>query len=121
MNRCDAERAAPGLRVAHLHGGGDRRRVVVDLPEEAGQVAGEVVERPARGDDVDEPEERGLEVGVGGREVHRLGVERLERVPRRGRHRGRQRLADAEQLALECLLLHPAAETIEPSRGISRC
>ena len=54
--------------------------------EVAGEVAGEVVERAAGGRHVDEPEQRGAQLGVLRGELHRLVVERLERVAR-GRHR----------------------------------
>jgi len=52
-----AQRLAPGAAVGHPHGHGERRRLDVDLVEEARQVRGEVVERAAGGDDVDEAEE----------------------------------------------------------------
>ena len=74
------------------------RRRVVDLAEEGGQVAREVVEVAAGRDDVDEAKQRRLELGVGGGEVHRLLVEHLERVAG-GRQRVRQAAADLEQLA----------------------
>ena len=87
-----AERRAAGLRAAHPHRHADRRGRLLDLAEEAGEVAREVVERPAGGHDVDEPEQRRLELGVLRREVHRLLVDRLQRVAR-DRHRGRQTAA----------------------------
>ena len=104
-----AERGAPGLRAAHPHRDADRRRRRVDLAEEAGQVPREVVEVAAGGHDVDEAEQRRLELGVLRGEVHRLLVERLQRVAR-DRHRGREALADLVQLALECALVHHVRE-----------
>ena len=59
-----AQRDAPGLRRAHPHRHRDRRRRLLDLAQEAGQVAGQVVEVAAGRDDVDEAEQRGLELGV---------------------------------------------------------
>ncbi len=93
-----AERGAPRARVAHPHGDGDRRRRGLDLAEEAGQVAREVVERAAGGDDVDEAEQGGLELRVLGGELHRLVVGGRDRVARTGGEgvgepRGRPRAA----------------------------
>ena len=48
-----------------------------DVLQERGQVARQVVEVAAGRDDVDEAEQRGLELRVRGGEVHRLVVERL--------------------------------------------
>jgi hypothetical protein len=50
-------------------------------------VAREVVERAARGDHVDEPEQGRAEVGVLRGEVHRLVVDRLQGVAARPRQR----------------------------------
>ena len=69
-------------------------------------MAGEVVERAAGRHDVDEAEQRGLQLAVLRRELHRLLVGALERVARRRRHRRREPLADGEQLLLERTLLH---------------
>ena len=55
-----------------------RRRRLLHLAEEAGQVAREVVERAAGGHDVDEAEQRRLELGVLRGELHRLGVRGLQ-------------------------------------------
>ena len=92
-----AERLAPGPRLRHAHRDLQRRRAVVDLVEEAAEVAREVVERAAGGDDVDEAEQGGAQVGVLRGEVHRLVVDRLQRVaarpraaPRRDRARPRR-------------------------------
>ena len=74
------------------------RRRLVDLAQEGGQVAREVVEVAARGHDVDEAKQRGLELGVRGRHVHRLVVEHLQRVARRRQRRG-QLATHLEQLA----------------------
>ena len=108
------------IRIAALIGGVGS----LDLAEEAGQVAGEVVERAARRDDVDEAEQRGLQLAVLGGELHRLLVGELERVARRRRHRRRQPLADGEQLLLERALLdHAADDTLgahEDRRGRRR-
>ena len=73
----------------------------LDLAEEAGQVAREVVEVAAGGHDVDEAEQRRLELGVGGREVHRLVVERLQRVARASAAPPASLRPDLEQLALD--------------------
>ena len=96
-----AQRGAAGARVAHPHRDRDRRRRRLDLAEEAGQVAREVVERAAGRDDVDEAEQRGLELGVLRRELHRLLVGGLERVARRRGQRVVQLASDFEQLGLE--------------------
>ena len=82
-----AERLAPGPRLRHAHRDLQRRRAVVDLVEEAAEVAREVVERAAGGDDVDEAEQGRAEVGVLRGEVHRLVVDRLQRVAARPRQR----------------------------------
>jgi hypothetical protein len=52
----------------------------VDLTQKRAQVAREVVERAARRHHVHEPEERGAQLGVPRGEVHRLVVDRPERV-----------------------------------------
>jgi hypothetical protein len=85
--RGGAERLAPGPGLRHPHRDLQRRRAVVDLVEEAAEVAREVVERAAGGDDVDEAEQRRPEVGVLRGEVHRLVVDRLQRVAARPRQR----------------------------------
>ena len=103
------QRRTAGLRAPHLHGDADRRGRGLDLAEEAGQVAGEVVEVPAGGHDVHEPEQRGLQLGVLRGEVHRLLVERLEGIARDG-HGGRQALADLVQLRLQGALVHHVRE-----------
>ena len=95
--RGGAQRGAAGARVAHPHRHGDRRRRRLDLAEEAGQVAGEVVERAAGRDDVDEPEQRGLELGVLRGELHRLLVGGLERVARAGGQRVGEPLSDFDE------------------------
>ena len=65
-----------------------------------GQMAREVVEVARRGHDVDEAEQRGLELGVRRGEVHRLVVDRLQRVAG-GRKRAGEPLAHLEQFALQ--------------------
>ena len=55
-----ADRGARRAVVGHPHRRGERRRGVGHLAQELAQVTGEVVERPAGGVDVDEPEQRGL-------------------------------------------------------------
>ena len=86
---------------------------VVDLAEERGQMAREVVEVAARGHDVDEAEQRGLELGVRGRQVHRLLVEHLQRVARR-RQRGGQLATHLEQLAFHRPLVGHGCELTPP-------
>ncbi|MEO8687202.1 MAG: hypothetical protein ABI611_03155 [Solirubrobacteraceae bacterium] len=104
---------APRAVVAHPHRRADRRGRRLDLAEEAGQVAGKVVERAAGRDDVDEAEQRRLELTVLGGELHRLLVGELERVARRCRHGRGQPLADGEQLLLQGALLdHRADDTL---------
>ncbi len=91
-----AEGRAPGARVAHPHRDADRLRWVLDVVQEAGQVTREVVERAARGDDVDEAKERGTQLGVLGGEVHRPVVQcahRPARALRAVRPRARRRPA----------------------------
>ena len=96
-----AQRGAPGLRPAHPHGHLERRWPVRDVVQEPGEVAREVVERAAGGRDVHEPEERGAQLVVLGGEVHRLRVERLERVARRRGERRGEVLADLEDRRVE--------------------
>ena len=92
-----ADRGARGAVVGHPHRRRERRRRVRHLAQELPQVAGEIVERPAGGRDVDEPEQGGLQLLVGRREVHRALVERPAadgerstgtRTPGRSRSRG---------------------------------
>ena len=59
------------------------------------EVAGEVVERPARGRHVDEPEERRAQLGVARGQLHRALVDGLERVPRARGKRVRELAPDA--------------------------
>ena len=115
-----AERGAARARVAHAHRDGDRRRLLLDLAQEAGEVAREVVERAAGGHDVDEAEQRGLQLGVLRGELHGLLVGGLERVPRRRRERGPEPLADRVQLALERGVVHGANATPRTVAGIGR-
>ena len=104
------------IRIATLIDGGR----LVDLAEEAGEVAREVVEVAGRGHDVDEAEQRGLELGVRGREVHRLVVHRLQRVARGGQ-RARQALPDLEQLALERGSVDHAKDVYDPWPALNAC
>ncbi len=100
--RGGAERGAAGPRGAHPHRDRDGRRRGLDLAEEAGQVAREVVQRAAGGDDVDEAEQRGLELGVLGGELHRLLVGDLERVAHARGQRVGESLADLQYVRLQC-------------------
>ena len=107
-----AERGAPRARVAHPHRDRDRRRRLLDLAQEAREVRGEVVDVAAGGHDVDEAEQRGLELRVAGGEGHRLVVERLQRAPRRRRQALPQAPADVVQLALQLPLVDHGADDI---------
>ena len=89
----------PALELPIRIATADRRRRRLDLGQEPGQVAREVVEVAARRHDVDEPEQRRLELGVRGGEVHRLVVDHLQRVAG-ARQRVGEPPADLEQLAL---------------------
>ena len=100
-----ADRGPGGSVVGHPHRRGQRRRGVGDLAQELAQVPGEIVERPAGGRDVDEPEQRGLQLLVGRREIHRPLVERSERMPGARRERGREVRADLVDRALERLAI----------------
>ena len=75
-----AEGDAPRPGVRDLHRRGERRRRLGELVKEAGQMAGEVVERPAGRGDVDEPEQRGPQLAIAGGELHGAGVERAQRL-----------------------------------------
>jgi len=108
-----APSAARPARVAHAHGDAEARRRLVDLAQEAREVAGEVLERAAGRHDVDEAEQRGLELGVLGGQIHGLVVERAERVALRG-HRGREAGPDVAQLRLEEGLLHHGRHSRRP-------
>ena len=112
-----AERLAARLRAAHPHGDGDRRRRLADLAQEAGQVAGEVVEVAAGGDDVDEAEQRRLELLVGRGEVHRLVVDRLQRVARLRGHVGSQPATDLMQVGFQASLVHQGDDTRRANRA----
>ena len=69
--RRGAERGAARPRARHPHRGLDRRRALVHLLEVAGEVPGEVVERPAGRRHVHEAEQRGAQLGVLRGELHR--------------------------------------------------
>ena len=74
----------------------ERRRAVVHLGEVLAEVAREVVERPARGRHVHEPEERGPQLRVARGQLHRALVERLHgwrARPREATPRARARCA----------------------------
>ncbi len=64
-------------------------------------MAREIVERAARRNDVDEPEQRRPQLAVAGGELHRPGIERSERMPRAGRERRGEIAADLPDLILE--------------------
>ena len=93
-----AERRAARARARHLQRHGHGRRRLLHLAEEAGQVAREVVERAAGGHDVDEAEQRRLELGVLRGELHRLGVRGLQAGGGRGAG-GRPRAASPPRAA----------------------
>ena len=95
-----AERPSARLGARHPHRRIERGRPLVDLVEQRGEVAGEGVERSARRDDVDEPEERRPELGVARSEIDRLVVDRPDRMVGVRRERLRQRAADAPGLVL---------------------
>ena len=81
----------------------------------------EVVERAARGHDVDEAEERRAQLVVAGRQPHRLAVERLHRVAGRGREGGCEAAPDRLDLPLDRRLVRHApkipAISAEPRLG----
>ena len=91
------------IRIAARSDGG----LLADLVEEARQVRREIVERAAGGDDVDEAKQRGAQLVVLGREVHRAVVERLERVAAVRRKRVVQCAPDAPDLALRASRARP--------------
>ena len=68
-------------------------------------MAGEVVERAAGRDDVDEAEQRGLQLAVLGGGLHRLLVERLTGGAPASACAAASSLADGVQLLLQCALL----------------
>ena len=68
-------------------------------------MAGEIVQRPARGHHVDEPEQRRLELAIAGGKLHRARVQRAHRMPGARRKRGSDLAADAVDLALQRLAL----------------
>ena len=96
----EPERPRAGLRVGHPHRRVERRRPLVDLVEERAQVTGEVVERAARRHHVDEAEQRRAQLGVARGELHRLVVQRLDRVAGGGRERIGELATDALDFAL---------------------
>ena len=71
------------------------------LGQEAGQMAGDVVERPAGGHDVDEPEQRGAQLLVARGELHRPGVERAHGMAGGRGECGGQLGADPADLGLD--------------------
>ena len=99
--RRGAERAHSRRGSGHAGRRAERRRPLLDLLEVAREVAREVVERPARGRHVHEPEERRAQVGVLGRALERPGVERAQRMPRPGGKGGSERGPDLAQLGLD--------------------
>ena len=96
-----AERAATRARARHAHGGGQRRRLLLDLLQVADQVPRQVVERAAGRGHVDEAEERGAQLLVAVGELHRLRVERAQRVPGGGRERAGQCVTHSPDFVLE--------------------
>ena len=106
-----AERRPARARARHLQRHGHGRRRLLHLAQEAGQVAREVVERAAGGHDVDEAEQRRLELGVLRGELHRLGVRGLQRVAGGARQVVREPRPHRVQLALEARGLHHAVES----------
>ena len=128
MCRTPAAAAAPSavaprpgradIRIAACSGGGARSR---DLVEEAGEVAREVVEVAAGGDDVDEAEERGAQLGVLRGEVHRPVVERAQRLgPGRGqggRQLARRRRGRPARDAGAARRYPPSARVTRAARG----
>ncbi len=74
------------IRIAAASGGGRSG----SSSQEARQVAGEVIERAAGGDDIDKPKQRGAQLAVARGEVHRACVQRTQRIARAGGKRGRQ-------------------------------
>jgi hypothetical protein len=84
-------------------------------------VAREVVEVAAGGHDVDEAEQRGLELRVRGGQVHRLVVDGSQGIADLGQRLG-QAPAHRVQLALERLVAdHGGEVTLTAWRGIRRC
>jgi len=83
------------IRMAAPMGGG------ASGTEVAGEVAREVVERPARGRHVDEAEQRRAQLRVLRGQLHRLRVEGTDRVARARREARRQLTADLVQIALD--------------------
>ena len=105
--RGGAERAPAGLRVPRAQRRRERRRPSLHLVEVLGQVAGEVVQRPAGGGHVDEPEEGGAQLLVLGGEPHGSLVECPDGMPcRRGK-----RVVEAAPDGLHLLLGHDSILT----------
>ena len=112
VDRRTAILGAACLAVAHLHRDADGRGRRLDLGQEARQVACQVVEVAAGRHDVDEAEQRGLELGVARGEVHRLVVERLQRAARGRRQALPQAPADLVQFAFQRGFFDHAADDI---------
>ena len=98
--------ARPARVCAHGHRRLQRRRPVADLVEEAGQVAGQVVEVATGGHDVDEAEQGGAQLGVARREVHGPVVQRADRMARVAGQRAREVAPNRQDLGLERGAVH---------------
>jgi hypothetical protein len=76
------------------------RRALVDLVEVLSEVPREVVQRARGRRHVDEAEQRGPELGVLGSQLHRLLVERAQRIARPRGERGVDRAAHTLKIPL---------------------
>ena len=109
------ERPRSRLRVRHSHRRVERRRALVHLAQERAQVTGEILQRAAGRHDVDEPKQRRAKLGVSRGELHRLLVQRLDRMASRRRERVRELATDALDLPLE---RRGHDKTIRAGRGL---
>ena len=98
------------IRIAADRDGGTSGHLV----EEVAEVARDVVEGPARRDHVDEPEQRGAELAIARREIHRPGIERPYRVARARGEGGGELLSDPLDLGLELSHGHRVGRHLPP-------
>ena len=100
-----AERGPAGLGAAEPDRSRDGLGGILDLGQEADEVARQVVQRMTRRRHVDEPEQRRLELPVRRGQLHRARVDRAQRVARRRRKRCGDLAADGLGGRLELLAI----------------
>src|SRR2546421_3382059 len=103
--------------MGNAHRRRDRRRRFRQLVEISREVTREIVERAAGRNHVDEPEQRGAELAIGGGKFDRSRVQRPERMPRARWKCRRQLLAELARAALDGFALEAQAPPAPGAAG----